>query len=237
MHPVIKIVSLIIVTVFITQGGWCSLLLAYCLVLPFYLINSSLWRTALIMIRRLKWFFLSILMVFYFFTPELPPAQQSISYVNQGLLLGLFRICALMVIIFAVNLFIKTTEKEEILAALIWILAPLRILYINIDRFSLRAVLTLEYIEYLSDYLTDYKKKNLDYTDTQQYSLWSMDYLKQKKASFFQLIEHSAIILHKIIRDSEQTSGKSYTINYLATPRPAQFLLPLALLFSFYLCL
>ena len=62
-------------------------------------------------------------------------------------------------------------------------------------------------------------------------------FLKQKKQSFFHLVEHSGIILREILNEAENTSGKSYTINCLAAPAAKQFILPAVLSLLLYITL
>ncbi len=152
MHPAIKILSLIIVSIFLTQGSWLNLIISGALLLPFYLYQSSLWHSALKMLFKLKWFFISILLIYYFYTPDIQQSDQ-LSYqfydpsvINDFLEKmnpGFFRISVLICILFSVNLLIRTTSKEDILSALVWLFSPLKYLNINFDRFLLRSVLTL----------------------------------------------------------------------------------------------
>jgi len=238
MHPAIKIVSLIIITIFITQGGWFTLALTAIILLPFYVLHTSLWASAIKMLLKLKWFFLSIFFIYYYFTPELQASQSYFYILNDRFIPGLFRISILIVILFSVNLFIKTSSKEDILSALLWLFSPLAFFHINVDRISLRAVLTLEYIEELSARLSEYKQnKTLDVNSTTSPEYSFLIFLKQKKQSFFHLVEHSGIILREILNEAENTSGKSYTINCLAAPAAKQFILPVVLSLLLYITL
>ncbi len=232
MHPVIKIVNLVIVSIFLTQGSGFTLLLTGALLLPFYIRQLDLWHPAVKMLFRLKWFFISILLIYYLYTPDAAlTTQTTIRQISERALPGLFRIAVLVFILFSVNLFIRTTSKEEILSALLWLFSPLKLLAINTQQIALRAVLTLEYIEVLSRQLIRYKeKKNLQ-------NHKESNFFRQKKIAFLQLIEHSGIILYDILEQAESTSGQSYTIDCLEPPDFIQFLFPLmlCLLFSFSL--
>lgn len=242
MHPAIKIISLVIVSIFLTQGGWLTILITGALLLPFYLpfnipykkVQGGLWPPAIKMLLRLKWFFISIFVIYYFYTPQLQIPEQS--YLNSKLsqlLPGLFRITVLIFILLSVNLFIQTTSKEKILAALLWLFSPLKILHIKTERIALRAVLTLEYIEDLSRRLSEYKKQsNLDIESKKvPVTIRSADsfdfYLQAKKQAFLHLIKHSGIILREILEEANSTAGRAYTIDGLESPRPIQYVFPL----------
>jgi len=245
MHPVIKIVSLIILTIFVTQGGWLTIFLSAIFLLPYYLRHSELWLSATKMLLRLKWFFLSLFFFYYFYTPAINSSDINSIFslllsLSERSMTGLLRIAVLIVIIFSVNIFIQKTTKEEILSALLWLFSPLNAFNINIDRMLLRAILTLEYIEELSLRLSCYKdqykdKKLVPKYSTSKYTF--MNIIKQKKQSFVHLVEHSGIILYDILNEADNTSGKSYTITCLLAPSIKQLLFPLLLCLSLYLTL
>ena len=237
MHPVIKLVSLITAAVFLTQGNPVTLLITGALMLPFYFVIPSLWQSAVSMISRLKLFFLSIILVYLFLSPATWSELSDMHTLLQVSAPGLFRIAVLVVIIFAVNLYLKTTSKEAVLASLIWLFKPLNYLNISIDRFALRAVMTLEYIEQLNHRLTQYKKRKLQQKKQQnKLADKTATSLRQKlwmtKQVLLNLVSQSAIILQDVLNEAENTSGKQYTIDCLQAPSFKQFLIPV-LLFTF----
>lgn len=234
MHPGIKIVNLILFSIFLTQGNWLTLLIMGALLLPFYLSIKNIWQSALQMLVRLKWLFLSILLIYYFYTPNLSHSSSFVFTAElERLMPGLFRISILLTILFSVNLFLKSTTKEEILAALMWLFFPLAKININIERISLRAILTIEYIEQLSERLKSYKEQQRMILDKDD-----MDsFLLKKKKAFLHLIKHSGIILQETLKEAESTSGKLYSIELLSPPALIQFLFPLVIGLLFYLSL
>ncbi len=136
----------------------------------------------------------------------------------------------LIVIIFAVNLYLKTTSKEDILASLIWLFKPLNYLNITIDRFALRAVMTLEYIEQLNHKLTQYKQRKLQQKKLEENAGTSLrQKLRMTKQVFLNLVSQSAIILQDVLNEAENTSGKQYTIDCLQAPSFIQFIIPVQL--------
>jgi|GEM_PF-1958489 len=236
MHPAIRIISLIIVTIFITQGSWLSILLVCLLLLPFYFKQPEYLFSAVKMAVRLKWFFLSILLLYFYYTPELPQEQNSLAQIEQRFIPGLMRISILLTILFAVNLFIKTTSKEQILAALLWLFSPLKLFHIEIDRMALRAILTIEYIEYIAERLKHYQTQSRQ-KNHQSDNIKDSGYIEKKRQSIVQLVRHSAIILTEIIAEAENTASKSYSITLLQSPLKKQFVFPLLLCISLYFTL
>jgi energy-coupling factor transport system permease protein len=231
MHPVIKILSLIILSVFSTQGGWSTLLLTGAVVLPFYFNKPALWNSAGSMIWRLKWLFLSILLIYVFFTPKVSASLTQLNPYVYMLLPGIFRVLVLINLILAVNLLIKTTHKDELLTALLWIFYPLRLLHIDIDRFLLRAVLTIEYIEILNLKLTKMKER---IKPVDQSGHW----LKKKRSAFFHQLNGSITILQELFAEVSKPAEKEYLIDTIEQPglRQWSILLGLLLFFSFASC-
>jgi len=188
------------------------------------------------MLLRLKWFFLSIFILYSFYTPHINSVEAQPLLIIESFLPGLLRISILVIILFSVNLFIKTTTKEEILAALLWLFSPLKIVNIDSERISLRAVLSLQYIEAISLRLSLYKKNRIKnaYPNSENSII---NIIKQKKQSLLHLIEHSGIILNDILMEAENTSGKIVTIESLPTPLIKQTFFPILLSLSLYLTL
>lgn len=223
MHPVIKIISLIILSVYSTQGGWSTLFLTGAIVLPFYVYQPGLWKPASSMVWRLKWLFLSILLIYVFFTPKVSASLTPFSPYVYLLLPGLFRILVLINLILAVNLLIKTTTKEEILTSLLWIFSPLRLIHINLERFLLRAVLTIEYIELLNQKLSAMKAR----TKSQ---VQSAHFFKRKRSAFFQLVGSANLVLHDLFAEVSKSTEKEYLIAIIEQPGLRQWSIPFGLL-------
>jgi len=222
IHPVIKIVSLIILSIFSTQGGWNNLYLTIAIILPFYFFRMELFSSAIRMTFKLKWLFLSILLVYYFFSPQ-------VSHLSSALL----RIFVLISIIFSVNLYLKSSTIEQILESLLWLFSPLKLLNVNVERLSLRAVLTIEYIDILTNKIEQHKNNISISNNGRNIKAWN-SFLIQRKENFLQMIKHLGKVLKEIlIETSPETivvqAGKEYTINCLDVPSGLQLLIPIVL--------
>lgn len=222
IHPVIKIVSLIILSIFSTQGGWNNLYLTLAIILPFYFFRMELFTSAIRMTFKLKWLFLSILLVYYFFSPQI-----------NHLSLALLRIFVLITIIFSVNLYLKSSTIEQILESLLWLFSPLKILNINVERISLRAVLTIEYIDVLTNKIEQHKNKISISNNWRDIKVWN-SFLIQRKENLLQIIKHLGEVLKEILIETSPENivvqaGKEYTINCLDVPSGLQLLIPIVL--------
>jgi energy-coupling factor transport system permease protein len=104
------------------------------------------------MVLRLRWLFLAILLVYGWWTPGelLFPYAGGFSPVREGLYTGLLRVTALILIVCAVNLLIRTTPRARLLAALCAITRPLLRDAVR-ERFAVRLLLTLEAVPRVQD--------------------------------------------------------------------------------------
>ncbi len=150
MHPVIKIISFLVVALFLTRARLDGIALTL-LVLAFLYIRGirfnihSIWN----MLCRMRWLFISILVTYLWFTPGVPfvPLLQEYSPTVEGAAEGLLRIATLSLIVIQVNLLLQTTSREELVGAIHWLTGPLRLIGLDRDRLALRIVLILDSID------------------------------------------------------------------------------------------
>ena len=151
MHPVIRIVTFLVFTLFVAFGGYPQLLFSLAVLVLFYLLVQStplLWRSSWLMLRRMRWLFLSMLIIYFWFTPGqwVFAIMADYSPTWQGIQMAGYRIGSLVVIVVAVNIVIKSTPKELITSGLLWLLAPLRYVGLPHERLAVRIVLTFNMI-------------------------------------------------------------------------------------------
>jgi len=94
----------------------------------------------------MRWFFVSIIIMYFWFTPgeALFAIHSDWMPTIDGVELGLSRVIALITIVLAVNLFLKTTANKDLMSALIWLTFPLNMFGDFHQRFAVRMTLTLE---------------------------------------------------------------------------------------------
>ncbi len=152
MHPVIRISIFLIFTYFIVQNKPGQLILA-----GFILFGASLFQTkynlALMwkMVWRLKWFYISIFILFYFSSPNNIPGVSEF----YGVYVALIKITALMLIVIAVIIFIISIPRPELIVALIYLSRPLGIVGFSSDRFAVRLFLIIEFAETIPEIITN----------------------------------------------------------------------------------
>jgi len=165
MHPVIRIVCFLILAGFVAFGGIYELAFGFVIVLSVVLYKrlQSIELTARIL-KRMRWFFLSILIVYLWFTPGEPIITTTASYIPtlEGLKTGLLRVLSLVLIIFAVNYFISSIARNRLVEAIVWLLYPLKWIGIDNRQLALRIALTLELIPKVQQIVLDLKQHYLD---------------------------------------------------------------------------
>lgn len=101
------------------------------------------------MLRRLRFFFISILILYFWFIPgeAIIATWPTLSPTGEGVLLAVERIISLVFIVVAVNVLFVTTRTSAMIAGLYWLSLPLAYLGFSRTRFIVRTVLTLELIK------------------------------------------------------------------------------------------
>ncbi len=147
MHPLISLVCFLIFAAFVSLGNIVVSLLGLLLLAGTWWYSKTLptpraWR----MLRRMKLFFISIVLLYSWFTPGqlILPGLENWSPSLEGLLLGAERIVALIILVIAVDSFLNLMSRQQILTALYYFFYPLHFIGFNRERFMLRTLLTLE---------------------------------------------------------------------------------------------
>ncbi len=149
MHSVIKIILFLIYAAAVAFGGVTILLAGAVLVLALYLPGPrERLLLALRMLRRMRWFFLSIALVYLLFTPgQLLFSAWPWGPTVEGLAGGGQRIASLVLIVFAVNLLLRTTLRPALISAILWCLMPLAWVGLPRERLAVRIALTLDAVD------------------------------------------------------------------------------------------
>lgn len=120
------------------------LMLALFLVLSWFE-NKHFYR----LMRRLKWFYLVMFIIFAFNTPgeHIVGWPFSISPTYEGLRLGTIQTLRIAVMLAALSLILVNNTKQQLISGFYFILAPLRHMGFDTERFAARLWLTLHYVE------------------------------------------------------------------------------------------
>ncbi len=100
-------------------------------------------------LRRMKWFFLVMLVIFAFNTPgqHIHGWDYLLSPTYEGLASGLLQVFRMLTLLAALSLIMAINTKHQLISGFYFMLLPLQSLGLEIERFAARLWLTLEYVE------------------------------------------------------------------------------------------
>lgn len=215
LHPVIRVISLLVLAVLVIFGGWRALLPALGGVIACYLLSpQARWRTALPLLRRIRWLLLSIAIVYLWYTPGAPLWDAAPAWMPswEGLLAGAQRALCLVALVLAVSLLLQTTPVDQLIGTLLWLFRPLAWLGLEYERLAVRIVLTMEAVsEIEAMYRQRFERKQR-----------VMERVRQLGAVLVQMFD-------EVTRHAEALPERPICVPLLAAPAWPQWLFPLAM--------
>jgi len=180
MHPLVKILYFVLI---LSLMSFLSNLLLHLLFIVVCVFAMSLQlRSFVRVVMRMRWLFISILIIYGFGTPGelIPHIPLDFSPTFDGLQLGLLHIEKITIALATLNILFITGSKQALILGLYMLLSPLKYVGLNIEKFAVRLFLTLEYVE---DFATQrHKPFNLNQFD---HLYLSVDGLSTEKMVIF----------------------------------------------------
>lgn len=140
-HAITRIVSFLVIAMFLALGEFSVIIVCSILTIALYLIDPPEDLSKILFsIYRMKWFFLSIMVVYLLID------STSISWWSK-MAEGIKRIVILVLMMMLVSWLMNKTPRDKILSAIIFLLKPLRYLGISIETVALRIELIFQNIE------------------------------------------------------------------------------------------
>lgn len=220
VHPVIRIVAFLVFSLSVSLGSINQFYLATGFVAMLIACNGlRVLHVAWPMVWRLRWFFLSIALIYCWLTPGQSLWQGAPDGLpsREGLLLAAHRIAVLALIVTGVSLLLLTTQRESLIGALYWLASPLRLFGLSPERLAVRIVLALEHVNEVQVLVAEQVTSQSAQTST--------------LAHYGSV---AAAVFNQVVRRGDES--RCTTIELEVSPRPsvAQWLLPLGLLMGFY---
>ena len=219
MHPFIKILCLLATTILLISASPIrTLVIVIILSLLLLFMGLEYFQASWKMCKRMKWFWLSLLVLYGWFIPGTPVfifENISVEYIPsiEGLSAGGLRATALLSIVSAVVLMMKSTSQEELIVSIMWLISPLRLLKIKTAQFSARLVLTLDTV-----------------TNTENSIKDALDETNNKISIFQHGINSMATLLVNIETQAIKNSDTKIVLPQLNAPELYQWLIPLILI-------
>lgn len=158
MNPTVRILCLLVFAggVAGARGGQ---LLAGTLLLggAFAVVGTGAGARLLYLLRRVRWILLSLVILYGWFTPgrSVLPALGPFAPTWAGLAFGGARTLALVLMVAAVHLLLTATHRDQLLAAILGLVRPLRRLGVPHERLAVRMVLTLHAVPQVQPLVRD----------------------------------------------------------------------------------
>jgi energy-coupling factor transport system permease protein len=150
-HPATKILGLILIAIGVYQLSPIQMtFLAVCLFAATLLYSFKPW---FLMLKRMRWLFLSMFLIYAFNTPgefvrDWPlNGWVDLSPTYEGLQAGTLQLVRLMMMLAGVALMLATTTTSSMIEGFYILLKPLKYIGLHPERFAARLCLTLHYIE------------------------------------------------------------------------------------------
>lgn len=214
LHPLIRVICFLILALMLTLGrpvvAGMALILLGGLCLGVRGVFAASWP----MLRRLRWFLLSILIIYLWATPGRPlwPGYDAVWLPTiEGVSGGVWRIITLITLTVAVTALLRLTPREQLLQSIHQLAYPLGWLGLSRERLAIRMTLTLESVTRLQAWLA--QRQPLPVTGSR---------MQRITAS-------AAALVEEVIARAEREPCDAITLPEATAPPPLQWLWPAAL--------
>ncbi|MGD8483428.1 MAG: CbiQ family ECF transporter T component [Thioalkalispiraceae bacterium] len=221
MHPVIRIASFLVIAVSLAQLNHQKLITAAIILLLLFFIQLSFHHFVKTMklVYRLRWLFVSILIIYAWFTPGtlLIPQWGDFSPYKEGMITGLMRISALIMILLSVSLLVLNQTRNELISSIYWYCRPLSLLGVSRERLAVRLLLTMESVNRLE-------------------AKWlkTADNIDQRNATLQNRYQRIIELFGDVVETGETDKLKTLSFSLQAAPRWYQWFIPFLLALLFY---
>jgi len=217
VHPVLRIVSFIIFSLFLALGNPGQLIAAaLAVILLFATTGRESFTGAWPILRRMRWFLLSILVIYAWMTPGpalLPGFADSVWLpTTTGLINGDERLLALALIVAAVHWLLFVTPRNQLISALYWLALPLQLVGVSRQRFAVRIALILSRVIEVQELVGQQVKQS-----------------KVSRGDIRGYADVSAGLVEEVIRRGEQAPCEEVEIDVADRPAAWQWVWPLLL--------
>lgn len=236
IHPVIRVVCFLVLAAFVAFGGVYDLALGFLIILGVILFKrlQSL-ELSIRIIKRMKWLFLSILVIYLWFTPGDP--LFSLPYAGiptlQGMQTGLLRVASLILIILAVNYFVSAIARNKLVEAIVWLLYPLNWFRIDHKLLALRIALVLELIPKVQHIVLETRQQYESERpgDREEETKQHSRLIFSRVVSVSYLVER---LFERVVNEAFNMQPERIPISFQSRPPFMQWLLPLVIAIMFF---
>lgn len=147
IHPLVNILFYIscLVALNFLKPLWLFVAFLICCITAYHLTGSAFIKRCL----RLKWLYLSIFLIYAISTPGeyILLVKDVIDITREGVLLGAMQVSKIIMALACLSIVFHQTGVSALITGLHYLLLPLTVFGLNVDRFTVRLSLTLQYVE------------------------------------------------------------------------------------------
>ena len=147
INPTTQLLLLLMFALTLNVWTLNTLLLVFFILLSLHVYFKN--KHYFVLMKRLKWFYMVLFVVFVFNTPgqHIPnwPAWAQPTY--EGLVTGLKQFVRIATILAVLSLVLINNNKQQLISGLYFLMKPLAYFGLDVKRFSARLWLTLHYVE------------------------------------------------------------------------------------------
>jgi energy-coupling factor transporter transmembrane protein EcfT len=151
LNIITQLLSFFMLAVIINQLNLNTLFL----IMLIFMVIISLTKTRQFLrsIKRFKWFFLVMMVIFAFNTPgeHLAKWPFTISPTYEGIMAGFTQTLRIATMLAALSLILAVNTRQQLISGFYFIFSPLQYLGLEVERFAARLWLTLHYVELQRD--------------------------------------------------------------------------------------
>jgi len=224
-HPVIRICTFLVFAVLLSMASPAGLLYGGGgLTILYSLVDPTHFRSAWRLVLRLRWFYLSIVILYFWSTPGQPLSLPLLGWAThwlptrQGVASALERISVLVFMIMAANLLLRTTSQTELIAAIHWLARPLKVLGLSQERLAVRIVLVMDCLSMVQEIVREMLAE-----------------MRGMLRSWRQIGQFSSAVFLQVASRAEGDRCRTIQLAPACAPPAYQWLYPLFLVGVFYL--
>lgn len=146
-HPATQIIVWCFLVAAMQALSFGALLSAAGLILPVTLVISG--QRFIQLLRRTRWIMLSLLLVYAYSTPGQPMLEGLGMFgpSREGLTDGILQLTRLLAALAGLAILLDRLDRQQLIAGLYTLLAPLQLIGVSRERIAVRLALTLQYAE------------------------------------------------------------------------------------------
>ncbi len=215
MHPAVRILFLVAIIASMVTANPHAVLAGFLLSMTLHWVSGLKLDGLVHTVLRLRWFFLSIMILYLWFMPGVPllPAFGSYSPSRQGLIEGLVRCAVLIVILNLVHWLVGTTSRAQLIQGVYWLMRPVRCMRLKPEALAVRLALVLEIVPILQRKI-EIRPSPADVQETRTR----------------RIVSHAAEVLEAVLREADRSPRVEIELGTGTSPSSSEWLALIALL-------